>query len=591
MWKRVSGGHPNPIKSGDKEVDQSSILVWEEHCVECSEPDCYTSCALYANRIDGSCRRFSYGIYPNRKFSGLFNYGADIHFKRWAKLEALWPEKPKVYKIQKVRWLAAILKLHELVYRYAAILIPTDTLTFRRAQKYLRSGKRWFLDKFGHYAHSEDTPDALYIKLYAPEEYACNLQLELIQDVPVYRTNLQVTPGWNEYVLPFEKFDHVPGKERLLRLWVDRDQEVRLVFTWLDLVKFKARTQTLPEASANKVKCVAWDLDNTLWKGVIGDDGSEGVEVVPEVIDLIRELDGRGIIQTAVSKNEHETAWAKIVELGLDEYFLYPAINWDPKSVNLSRIADELNINVNTFALIDDSEFERGEVSAALPQVRVYSEKVISSLLSLEEFDVPVTKDTARRRLTYIEEIKRKTVYKKWSGDLDDFLRDCFIELNIRALETQSQVDRCLELLHRSNQFNLSGKRYSAEQFDALLASPDFDSYALNVKDRYGDYGIVGFVSVENRKEVIMLTDFVMSCRVARKKIENAFFYWYLSQKGHNGKDVFATMKVTGRNQPLRQVFDDLMFEVVEEAPSGLLMRVDAEKIMCAKPPILINKE
>lgn len=587
-WKRLAGGAIRPTATKDKDIAQSSVLVWKEHCVECSAPQCYTSCELYGNRGDGNCRRFSYGVYPNKAFSGLFKYGADVHFKRWAKLEAVWPEKPEIFPIQKIRWLAATLKLHELAYRTTAKLIPTDTLTFRRAQRYLRLAKSWALEKFAQCARSEETPDALYIKLFSPESASCNLQLELIQDVPVFRTNLEVASGWNEFTLPFGEFESVTGKDRFLRLWVDRDQEVRLIFTWLDLVKFKSATGAAPKVPADKVKCVAWDLDNTLWEGVIGDDGSEGVKVVSGAVDLIHKLDQRGIVQTIASKNEHDTAWAKVIELGLEEYFLYPAINWDPKSVNLSRIADELNINVNTFALIDDSEFERGEVSAALPQVRVYDEKVTPSLLNFEEFDVPVTKDTAKRRLSYIEEMKRKTVSKEWSGDLDGFLKDCSIELRVRTLTEQSQIERCLELLQRSNQFNLAGKRYAADEFDALLASPEFDCYAFDVKDRYGDYGIVGFVSVQNQGDKVMVTDFVMSCRVARKKVENAFFYWYLNREQCHGKEVFATMKATGRNQPLRLVFDELMFEVVEETPDGLLMRVDVEEIKRSKPPISV---
>ena len=208
-------------------------------------------------------------------------------------------------------------------------------------------------------ARPKNEPDALYIKLFSPGPVACNLQLELIQDRSVYRNNLKVVPGWNEYTVPYAKLNFAAGQERFLRLWVDRDQEVRLIFTWLDLVKFKSLAPVLTASgSAEKVKCVAWDLDNTLWKGVIGDDGKEGVQVIPEALELIRKLDQRGIIQTVVSKNEHATAWEKIVELELDKYFLYPAINWDPKSANISRIAKELNININSFSLLDDSVFE-----------------------------------------------------------------------------------------------------------------------------------------------------------------------------------------------------------------------------------------
>ena len=134
--------------------------------------------------------------------------------------------------------------------------------------------------------------------------------------------------------------------------------------------------ETLP---AKKIKCVCWDLDNTLWNGVIGDDGTDGVIVNNKIIDLINEFDKKGILQTITSKNEYEIAWSKIKQLGLDKFFLYPAINWGPKSESIKQIAKELNIGIDTFALIDDSEWEREEVSSNCPQVRVYHpDKIIT---------------------------------------------------------------------------------------------------------------------------------------------------------------------------------------------------------------------
>jgi FkbH-like protein len=484
----------------------------------------------------------------------------------------------------------ALLNFHEWAFCTALKFLPKGTRLFRRIQYELGARKRVALEMFTRWAQCRNNPDALYIKLFSPGSAPCNLQLELIQDVPVYRDNIKVLPGWNEYTLPFEKLDFKPGKNRFLCLWVDRDQEARFIFTWLDLVQFKSTAPAKQESPAEKLKCVAWDLDNTLWKGVIGDDGRDGVKVVPEALELIRKLDERGIIQTIASKNEHNTAWEKVVELGIQNYFLYPAINWNPKSVNLSRIAKELNININSFALIDDSRFEREEVSSAFPQVRVYDPENLSLLLNGAEFDVPVTKEAGSRRLKYLEEISRKSAHQTWDGDLDGFLKSCCIQLNIRTVENQDQVDRCLELLHRSNQFHLSGKRYPSGEFEELLKNSEYDSYVLDVCDRYGNYGIVGFVSVQTNNDAVVVTDFVMSCRVARKKIENAFFHWYLNRKDCCGKNVFARMIVTGRNQPLRQVFDELEFEVVSESDSEVLMKVDGAKIASNKPPISITR-
>src|SRR5438105_10164366 len=157
-------------------------------------------------------------------------------------------------------------------------------------------------------------------------------------------------------------------------------------------------------APADKVKCVAWDLDNTLWEGTLLEDGPDGCRLRPEVRALIERLDERGILQTAVSKNDHDDAWAVVERLGLQDYFLYPAINWGQKSANLKQIAERLNIGIDTFAFVDDSPFERAEVAAALPMVRVYSPEQLAGLLERPELDVPVTEMSRKRRLSYLAE-------------------------------------------------------------------------------------------------------------------------------------------------------------------------------------------
>ena len=112
----------------------------------------------------------------------------------------------------------------------------------------------------------------------------------------------------------------------------------------------------------------------------------------------------------------------------------------------------------------------------------------------------------------------------------------------------------------------------------------------INIFDRlYGIYGIVGFVSIQKKNNELVVTDFVMSCRVARKKIENAFFHWYVNRKECYDKEVYACMKVTGRNQPLRQVFDEMGFEVVQEADNEIMMQIDVSSLRTQPVPVLVN--
>ena len=330
------------------------------------------------------------------------------------------------------------------------------------------------------------------------------------------------------------------------------------------------------------MKCVAWDLDNTLWKGVIGDDGAENVHVNPDALNLIKQLDERGILQTIASKNNHDVAWDKIVALGLENMFLYPAINWEQKSQNLKKIADSLNIGIDTFALIDDSAFERAEVTAALHEVRVYDAVDIPALINKAEFDVPVSEESKNRRQSYLNEVKRKKFSANWGGEEGDyisFLRACELEMSIFIPIRDVDRMRCLELILRSNQYNISGHRYDENEFSHLLTSPNYKCLAFRVKDRFGDYGIVGFASLQINQQDLILQDFVMSCRVAMKHVERAFFHALIqSTLFHNYERISINVVKTERNNPLREQLLQMpvVIEYEDDSKLQILLRRSA---------------
>lgn len=364
-------------------------------------------------------------------------------------------------------------------------------------------------------------------------------------------------------------------KPGYLRLSIVNDREVRLIFTWLDFVRLRDGLSSVPRfnnvgkacpekqdqpATAKMIKCVAWDLDNTLWHGVIGDAGIYGVTPNRDILDMIQRLDERGILQTIVSKNQHDTAWPKIEQLGLADYFLYPAIHWGPKSRSVQQIADELNINVDTFAVIDDSPFERHEISNLLPQVRVFDPVVGPSILDDPAFDVPVSDESRGRRLKYLTDARRKRVHQSWRGDYAEFLKSCHMVLQIRYPQS-ADYSRCIELLQRSNQFNLSGRSYQADGFHDLLQSPRHECFCFEVADDFGGYGIVGFAAFETTNDGPHLVDFVLSCRVAQKMIESTFLSWYARRQQDLGhQQLRARLRVTTRNAPLRDVLNQLGF-------------------------------
>jgi FkbH-like protein len=290
-------------------------------------------------------------------------------------------------------------------------------------------------------------------------------------------------------------------------------------------------------------------------------------------VDLVTALNQRGIIQSIVSKNDFRPAMEMIAKVGLENYFISPAINWGRKSHDLKAIADELNINMDTFAVIDDSAFERDEITREWPQVRVFAETEIGTLLQRPEFDVPVTAETMARRLSYLAEGKRKEIAASYGDDYDSFLRSCAMQAHLCKPIAEAHISRCSELIQRSNQLNLSTRRYERADFQLLLADPSILAIALACKDRFGDYGIVGFASVEVDGTPAMLRDLVISCRIVKKKVEHAWFQWIANYLvALNYDRLLAAYKPTNRNGVLLDILREVGFvELRAEDPSSLL--------------------
>jgi HAD superfamily phosphatase (TIGR01681 family) len=148
--------------------------------------------------------------------------------------------------------------------------------------------------------------------------------------------------------------------------------------------------------SQKKIKCVVWDLDHTVWSGILLE--GDTLALRPGVRELIEAFDERGILQSVASRNESAPAREQLKKFGLEQYFLHPQINWDPKSESVRRIAERLNIGLDTFAFIDDQAFERDEVRFSLPTVRTYDAAEIDRLRADHDFVPRVITEDARRR-------------------------------------------------------------------------------------------------------------------------------------------------------------------------------------------------
>ena len=384
--------------------------------------------------------------------------------------------------------------------------------------------------------------------------------MEIYDDhTPVWKTAIAIRPGENVDVITGLS-PECSKAGNLVKIYPENDLEAELDILWCDFVQ---GTPTAAEKPAATVKCVVWDLDGTLWDGTLIETADPGTLCLrPGVLETVKELDRRGILQSVASKNDYDAAWPVLEKLGVAEYFLYPQIHWNAKSGSLEQIAKSLNIGIDTFALIDDTAFERNQVASALPQVRVLDETALAGLLDHPAFNVPVTEESMHRRAMYRAEEQRNALKNAEHVDTVDFLRSCHLKLDIFLPRTEEEKLRCYELVVRTNQLNMSGKKYTAGEFGEVLARPGHKNFAFSCADDFGSYGIVGFGQYRVENSTLVFTEFAMSCRVAGKFVESALFAHLL--KAENCASGSFTVQKTKKNALLRNTLEQIGFAVFD---------------------------
>jgi FkbH-like protein len=551
------------------------LTVWSEHCVECTYPVCYTTCSLYARRPDGHCQRFRYGIRRDNRIPGLDGGSYEIDFKRWGKLETNLCYGPVTMKTLRVATRAdrLLLKLLNPVSSALSKLSGTNALN----RKYNRLREILLSAVTSRARLRTRDYDEFVVAAFNPLPEHVSVVVEAWQEDLVYRTSLQMAPGANLHRIDFNGMNlDLSRPLGRVALSISGDREARLIFSSLDFIKYRRRREVVPQGivgPASKVKCVVWDLDNTLWDGTLVEDGIEGLRLRDEIVSVIKELDKRGILQSVASRNDHELACRALSHFGLQETFLCPQVHWGPKGESVRTIAEALNLGVDSLAFVDDSEVERSQVRASHPGVRVYSDGEARCLPALAEFDVPVTRESGVRRLRYLTETRRHEEARRFTAGHDDFLRTCDIQVVAFTPTTAEEIERCLELLQRTNQLNLSTHRYGREALLELLARDELICTAIRARDRFGDYGIVGIASVE-LGAAAKLCDFVVSCRIAKKRVENAWFQWLFNMIDARGyESVVADFIPTARNGVLLHTLEELGFTRVDADASHIVLR------------------
>jgi methoxymalonate biosynthesis protein len=297
------------------------------------------------------------------------------------------------------------------------------------------------------------------------------------------------------------------------------------------------------------VKCLIWDLDNTLWRGTLIEDGE--VTLTDEVRAVIAALDARGILQSISSRNDHDHAWARLEELGVAEYFVLPKIGWGRKSEAVRRIADELKFADRAIAFIDDQPAERAEVAFHLPSVRCYPAEQALSLVDLPEFGpATVTADARRRRQMYQAGFRREAEQAAFTGSQEDFLRTLDLELRVASADP-AQLSRVAELTLRTSQMNATGVHYGDAALRGLLADPGHEVLTATLTDRFGPHGAIGVLLLATGRDtpVWHLKLLATSCRVVAFGVGTVLLNWLADQAASAGVHLVADFRPTDRNR------------------------------------------
>ena len=332
-----------------------------------------------------------------------------------------------------------------------------------------------------------------------------------------------------------------------------------------------------PILGLNK-KCIVLDLDNTLWGGIVGEDGFDGIQLGPnspgnafvEFQKLLLSLNQRGILLSINSKNNYNDAIEVIQKhphmILREENFASIQINWNNKVSNMEKISEELNLGLDSFVFFDDDPVNREFVKTTLPEIHTVQIPIDPSLYAktlqeLNDFNVlKITGEDTKRSQMYLQQKKRNEL--SISNSLEDFLKQLEIKVNLKNAN-QSTIPRISQLTLKTNQFNLRTKRYQEKEISTFSEDKNFLIRCVEVIDKFGNNGITGvFIIKKNNSKEWFLDNFILSCRVMGRKIEHSIMSHIIDEaKKENVEKLIAEFIPTTKNMPSEDFLESCGFK------------------------------
>ena len=369
-----------------------------------------------------------------------------------------------------------------------------------------------------------------------------------ILEVPVEKLSLETTYG------SIPEWDSMAQ----LRLVTEIAAKYKVEIPFAEVVNVTSLWEFLRRINGGAVKkVIAVDLDNTLWDGVIGEDGLSGIRAKPAFERKLKELKDRGVLLVVLSKNNLEDGLKGLgcLEVLKKDDFISYRINWDCKAENLVQIAEELNLGVDSFVFVDDNPAERLEMSAKIPAVTVAAFPP-----DLNAYFPPreITEEDRHKTEEYRAEAERRRCLAGMRDEMrevrEEVFRELGVEVEIHPL-LEDEVKRVAQLSQKSNQFNVCTNRRTEDEVRALAREGLV--ITAHAKDKFGDQGLVAYVIVRDAE----ILDWVMSCRTMGRGIEErveAEVERLMRERGVS--TLAARWRDSGRNAPVKGLFERFGF-------------------------------
>ena len=379
------------------------------------------------------------------------------------------------------------------------------------------------------------------------------------------------------YVYNFNQFISKYGEKNIFDYRQFHVGDIQIALNFLPEFGYDLMSYIKPITGTNR-KCIVLDLDNTLWGGIIGEDGFDGIELGHSpngkaFVDFQKELLSlwnQGIILAINSKNNFDDAMNVIKEhpnmILREKNFASIKINWNDKAENLKQIANEINIGLNSIVFFDDDKLNQERIKHEFPEVLTVElssdPSYFSAILKdLNDFNVlQRTEDDVKRGEMYAQQRERKE-FQKSISNLDDFLEQLDIQVKMKKT-SEFLIPRISQLTLKTNQFNLTTKRYQEEEIRNFANNDKFIVGCAQVLDKFGDNGITGVYIINKEDKVWYIDTFLLSCRIMGRGVENGILSQILIDAKNNGiKEIRANFIPTKKNKPAENFLSDFGFE------------------------------